>query len=116
MRGRISHKFGSKTLKLHLTMLAMVDIEFDTGRPILDTVNDLLVRQTMKAGDAVSIIHHSLNAGGNDLSRAECGELIEKIGFNGAVEAVALLFSSAFAVDEEDEPVPTKKGKPAAKS
>ena len=101
MKGEIQVSIGSETYKCRLTVDALIRIEEQLDKGIIQITQNL-ADADIRITDLVVILHQALRGGGKDIDEKEARMIIQNNGLVDSARAVAELLTSTFSEPREE--------------
>ena len=102
MKGEIQVSIGAETYKCRLTVDALIRIEEQLNKGILQITQNL-ADADIRITDLVVILHQALRGGGKDIDEKEARQIIQNNGIVESAKAVAELLTSTLSDPNEEE-------------
>jgi hypothetical protein len=108
LKGEILLTLGKETYKCRLTIDALVRIEDELDKGILELAT-AIAEAKVRIRTLIVVLKHALRGGGNDFDDKKIGSIIQDVGIVVASTEVAKLLASTLTDHDSDEEVDKKK-------
>jgi len=108
LKGEIPLTLGKETYKCRLTIDALVRIEDELDKGILELAT-AIAEAKVRIRTLIVVLKHALRGGGNDFDDKKIGSIIQDVGIVVASTEVAKLLASTLTDHDSDEEVDKKK-------
>jgi hypothetical protein len=108
LKGEIPLTLGSETYKCRLTIDALVRIEDELDKGILELAT-AIAEAKVRIRTLIVVLRHALRGGGNDYDDKKVGEIISSVGIVVASTEVAKLLVATLTDNDPNEEVDKKK-------
>lgn len=108
LKGEIPLTLGSETYKCRLTIDALVRIEDELDKGILELAT-AIAEAKVRIRTLIVVLRHALRGGGNDYDDKKVGEIISSVGIVVASTEVAKLLVATLTDNDSEEEVDKKK-------
>ena len=108
LKGEIPLTLGSETYKCRLTIDALVRIEDELDKGILELAT-AIAEAKVRIRTLIVVLRHALRGGGNDYDDKKVGEIISSVGIVVASTEVAKLLVATLTDNDSAEEVDKKK-------
>ena len=108
LKGEIPLTLGKETYKCRLTIDALVRIEDELDKGILELAT-AIAEAKVRIRTLIVVLKHALRGGGNDFDDKKIGSIIQEVGIVVASTAVAKLLAATLTDHDSDEEVDKKK-------
>ena len=101
LKGEIPLTLGKETYKCRLTIDALVRIEDELDKGILELAT-AIAEAKVRIRTLIVVLKHALRGGGNDLQHNDVIKIVEDTGIVKATSAVANLLAKTLTDDSEE--------------
>ena len=108
LKGEVEVTIGSETYKCRLTIDALVRIEDELDKGILELAT-AISEAKVRIRTLVVVLRHALRGGGNDFDDKKVGSIISSAGIVVASTEVAKLLAATLTDNDSEEEVDKKK-------
>ena len=108
LKGEIPLTLGKETYKCRLTIDALVRIEDELDKGILELAT-AIAEAKVRIRTLIVVLRHALRGGGNDFDDKKIGEIISSVGIVIASTEVAKLLAATLTDNDSGEEVDKKK-------
>ena len=108
LKGEIPLTLGNETYKCRLTIDALVRIEDELDKGILELAT-AIAEAKVRIRTLIVVLRHALRGGGNDYDDKKVGEIISSVGIVVASTEVAKLLVATLTDNDSEEEVDKKK-------
>ena len=108
LKGEVEVKLGSKTYKCRLTIDALVRIEDELDKGILELAT-AISEAKVRIKTLIVVLRNALRGGGNDFDDKKIGQIISEVGIVVASTEVAKLLVTTLTDNDSEEEVDKKK-------
>jgi len=108
LKGEIPLTLGKETYKCRLTIDALVRIEDELDKGILELAT-AIAEAKVRIRTLIVVLKHALRGGGNDFDDKKIGSIIQDVGIVVASTEVAKLLASTLTDHDSEEEVDKKK-------
>ena len=108
LKGEIPLTLGNETYKCRLTIDALVRIEDELDKGILELAT-AIAEAKVRIRTLIVVLKHALRGGGNDFDDKKIGLIIQDVGIVIASTEVAKLLAATLTDNDSNEEVDKKK-------